>query len=69
MEPRPGCDEILLARSSASEDDDGKVEASVPGDGRVLGQELAGSIGRRGFRRDIERDCEKGVILCVDSVR
>lgn len=50
MLPRPGCDEILEARSSVSELE-GTREV-VPAGGRAF---VRGSIGRRGVRSDIWR--------------
>jgi hypothetical protein len=49
MLPKPGCEEILPARSSASD------EARVPGGGMVERADVGGRMGRRGVRRDIER--------------
>jgi len=54
MEPRAGCDDILEARSSAS--DEGKaVDVAEPGGGSVRTEDTLGSIGLRGERRDIVR--------------
>jgi hypothetical protein len=53
MLPRPGCDEILPARSRVSEEL-GSIE--VPGGGSV---DERASIGRRGERREMVR-CWEG---------
>jgi hypothetical protein len=56
MLPRPGCDEILPARSSVSEEEPTTDE--VPGTARVEGEDVRASMGRRGLRRERARDCE-----------
>ena len=50
MLPRPGCDEILEARSSVSELEG--TREGVPAGGRAF---VRGSMGRRGVRSDIWR--------------
>ena len=53
MLPKPGCEEILLARSRASVDE--RSVEDVPGRGMVERAGVGGRMGRRGARRDIER--------------
>jgi hypothetical protein len=53
MLPKPGCEEILPARSSVSEEERSVDE--VPGRGMVERADVGGSMGRRGARRDIWR--------------
>jgi hypothetical protein len=56
MLPSPGCDEILPARSSVSEEEPRTDE--VPGAASVEGDDVRASMGRRGLRRERARDCE-----------
>jgi hypothetical protein len=57
MLPRPGCDEILPARSRVSE----KLASTeeVPGGARVDGEDVRASIGRRGLMMEMVR-CWEG---------
>jgi hypothetical protein len=53
MLPKPGCEEILPARSSVSEEE--RRVDEVPGRGMVERADVAGRMGRRGERRYIWR--------------
>lgn len=66
MLPMPGCAEIFPARSRVS-DEDSSSEDDVPGAGRVKGDDVRASIGRRGASMEKARGCEGVHILGISQ--
>lgn len=60
--PRPGCADILPARSRVS-DEDPRRDELVPGAASVDGEDVRASMGRRGVRMERVRDCDGDEIL------